>query len=157
MLLFAAVAALGGCVTDGGGEARDAMPRDNMLDVEWTMVGASDSPGVPDPVACTDVISHPCPFVLYTHTLVLDGHQATWTDASGGTDQAGVAAEDRLPWVDTVTSGEDGSLTFDQRGDDGGLRHEFTLAPDGEDGFAADVTWNLFTVAGATTFHLEAH
>lgn len=122
------------------------------LDVTWSLDGESTSLGA---IECTDVISHPCPFLLYTHTLKCDGVRCSWMDATGGTDQAGVRAEDRLPWDDTATVGADGSITFGQRGDDGGLRHEFVLART-DTGYAGDATWNLFTVAGATTFHIEA-
>lgn len=123
------------------------------FDVTWSMSGTSDSRGVPDPVQCTETISHPCPFLLYTRTLRLEGARAIWMDATGGTDEAGVAAEDRQPWVDTVTF--DGGLALPDRGDDGGLRHAVTLtsAPDGYEG---NVAWTLFTVAGTTTFHVRA-
>lgn len=106
--------------------------------------GHSDSPGVPAPVVCNDVVSHPCPWLLYTHTLVLVGDEATWTDASGGTNDIGRAAADYPDVVEMVPG-----MVFPDRGDDGGLRHTFTLQ-----GHEADVTWTLFNVAGHTTFHL---
>lgn len=123
------------------------------LDVTWSMVGTSDSRGVPDPVQCTDVISHPCPFLLYTRTLSIAGTRGTWTDATGGKDEAGVLAENRLPWIDELAIGPDG-ITVPQRGDDGGLRHEAVLAKT-RSGYEGDVAWNLFTVAGTTRFHVE--
>lgn len=123
------------------------------LAVTWSMVGDSDSRGVPDPVQCTETISHPCPFLLYTRTLVLEHTRATWKDATGGVDEAGVQAEDRLPWIDDV-SFENGELVIPERGDDGGLRRLATLQQT-PTGYEGDVAWTLFTVAGTTTFHVE--
>lgn len=122
------------------------------LDVMWSASGTSDSRGVPDPVVCTDTISHPCPFLLYTQTLFVAHTRAVWKDATGGTDEAGVKAEDRPAWVDEV-SFVDGAIVIPQRGDDGGLRHEAVLTPTST-GYEGEIAWTLFTVAGTTTFHV---
>lgn len=142
-----AVVLLGAC-------AATASPPAGPNAVAWSD-GRSDSAGVPDPVVCTDVVSHPCPWLLYTGRLVVDGAQATWTDASGGVNDIGVDASAYADVVEQPAVGEDGSLSFPLRGDDGGLRHAFVLHRTACGGWEADVSWSLFNVAGVTTFHLS--
>ena len=121
--------------------------------VTWATVGMSDSPGVPDPVVCTDEASHPCPFLLYTHTLLLGEASVTWTDASGALDASGVPVENRKPWIDETTIDDEG-ITLPLRGDDAGLRREARLVKTST-GYEGYVSWTLFNVAGTTSFHVE--
>lgn len=122
--------------------------------VAWS-VGASDSPGVPDPVVCTDVVSHPCPWLLYTHALAVENGEVRWTDASGGANDIGVDASAYPDVVEAITVGDVGDLDLPMRGDDGGLRRAFVLAPTPEGGWEGNATWALFNVAGSTTFHVS--
>lgn len=101
--------------------------------------------------SCTTTISHPCPFITYTTRFHDNGTQFVWDQATGGTDEAGISAENRLPWVDKREYLTDGSLYLESRGDDGGLRLQATL-PAAPDGWAGTVSWDLFTVAGRTDF-----
>lgn len=135
------------------GCAASPHPSNGTHSASWSD-GASDSPGVPDPVICTDVVSHPCPWLVYTGELLVSGTTVTWTAASGGANDIGVDASAE-PDVVEVARQADGGLQLPSRGDDGGLRESFVLHPTACGGWQADVTWLLFNVAGKTTFHLE--
>lgn len=155
MIKLVSIALLFAACTSTTMPAHDAPdPDPNVYAVTWAQSGRSDSIGVPDPVTCTTTISHPCPFLLYTTSLTIapDGSTFTWGDAHGGTDGAGVSAENRLPWVDPQTFATDGALELEERGDDGGLRFAAKLEPTADGGWAGSATWALFTVAGKTTF-----
>lgn len=138
----------------------DARPNP-VRSITWS-TGTSDSPGVPAPVICTDIVSHPCPWLLYTKTAIVDeaAHTFTWTDASGGANDIGVDASAYPDVVENMVTSASastliiGTIKLPQRGDDGGLRHALALTPTADGGWAGDVTWTLFTVAGNTTFHL---
>jgi hypothetical protein len=136
------VLAMFGCTTTPG----------NAHPIHWS-TGKSDSSGVTDPVVCGDVISRPCPFVLFATTLWIDEMSTaatlTWGDATGGTTPNGVPAENLPTYVEGATVDAAGNLELKQRGDEGGLRSAATLSPTG-----GDITWLLLTVAGHTTFHL---
>lgn len=112
------------------------------------------APGVNDhgyQAICTTVVSHPCPFLTYTTRFHDDGTHFVWDMATGGTDEAGVAAENRAPWLDAASYDADGGLVLAARGDDGGLRLAATLTPTA-DGWGGTISWDLFTVAGRTDF-----
>lgn len=130
-------------------------PPSDAYAVTWSD-GHSDSPGVPGPVVCTDLISHPCPFRLYTTTLTLDPgtDSITWGDAMGGSNANGVAAEDLPPIEDADALAVDGNLFIASGGDDGGLHYDATLSAQTGGGWDGDITWALFNVAGKTTFHV---
>lgn len=126
----------------------------NVHPIQWS-AGTSDSIGEPDPIACGQTVSHPCPWLLFTTTLGIElGHDGTatltWGDATGGTDPNGLDASHRGELVEAVDLNAGGLLVLPSRGDDGGLRRATTLPLDG-----GDITWTLFNVAGNTTFHLQ--
>ena len=151
---FALAAALGSACGDNLPEP--VTSTSSVYDVTWAWAGRSDSPGVPGPVDCTALISHPCAFVMYARRLTLaeDGTSITWDRGYGGADANGVPASQRAPWIDPQMFTTSDALVLDERGDDSGLRHAAELAPLAGDGWEGDVTWSLFTVAGNTTFHV---
>lgn len=140
-----------GCATEPPNIAHG--PPSNVYDVAWSS-GHSDSPGVPAPIDCTELISHPCPFRLYTTTLTVNFNTGSiaWGDATGGSNANGVSAADLPPIVDASAYTANGDLSIADGGDDGGLRYTTTLGTIGG-GWEGDITWALFNVAGRTTFH----
>lgn len=105
------------------------------------------------------MVSHPCPFVTFTQMLTLNPIAASTDRVTGAGELALTwwAADvpgDRGPDPDLESSGADGSIVLAAQGDDGGERQPATLAPT-KDGYAGDVSWLLFTVAGMTVFHVE--
>lgn len=134
----------------------------NVWTVTWSDSGKSDSPGVPDPVLCTAVIYHPCPFLLYTQQVTIDADQTPleagkmlleWSHAAGGADFNGRPAEQQPPVYEDATPAGD-TLVLKDIGDGAGDRHEATLTKNTDGAYEGDVTWSLFTVAGHTTWHL---
>ena len=126
------------------------------LTASWSKTGEHSTYGTTTDgtVECTTTISHPCSFITYTRELVVSDDAASilWTDASNGSDLNGRTAATELPWIDPLELDDAGAIVLHQRGDDGGLRHDAHLAPDGAGGYSGDVTWSLFNVPAYTTF-----
>lgn len=107
-----------------------------------------------------DSVSHPCPYLTYSQLVTLNPVTDT-TDRVTGASKVALtwwAADvpgDRGPVPDLAMLNADGSIGLVTQGDDGGERQAATLAPT-KDGYAGDVSWLLFNVAGMTTFHIEA-
>lgn len=132
--------------------AADAAPAIRTHAISWSLGTTTGSVNGPMTTACGDVISHPCPWLLWTTTLDIDlvAGTATWGNAIGGHDVNGFPAEHRGDFVEPITIDPvTGGAQTPQRGDDGGLRHVITFI-----GNDIAITWTLFNVAGDTTFHL---
>lgn len=164
LVLFAVLSAA--CVASSPASVTAAPVRviapGDRLSVRWSTGSNVDGINEPSTVTCTDVISHPCPFVLYTHEvdIAADGAGMSWNHGSGAVDANGVAIETHLPWLDAITIADDGSIAVVSRGDDGGLRYDSTFKPysadvDGAGGYNSEITWLLFNVAGETHFDVS--
>lgn len=107
-------------------------------------------------------VSHPCPYTTYASLVTFN---VIPNNASPGThDDADRVA---LTWwgAEDVVGGDSGSveevahqtivgdIELAEIGDGAGERLAATLTKN-DHGYAGDVTWELFTVAGMTTFHL---
>ena len=157
-VLVACVLSMTACVSQNGPVQPDGDETPTHA-ITWSQ-GRSDSPGVPGPVVCTTEISHPCPFLLYTTTFVVDTDTSTitWGDPTGGVGDNGFTAEQRGPVTEPVTVDlATGDVTLVMHGDDGGLRHTAIITHTSNEGYEGDITWTLDTIAGNTTFHLQVN
>lgn len=156
------IVAISACAADPSVMTRTIASGDS-LDLTWTAIGSADYESELGfaserrEVECGEVVSHPCPWIMFTTRLLVDGDALMFGSATGGSDVNGVPAANRDPDVEALSlDGLDGlELTFKQRGDDGGLRHAWRLLPT-DDGYAGDVDYFLFTVAGWTRFRVTA-
>ena len=100
-------------------------------------------------VTCGTKVAHPCPYMTFTtlatfYTTTTGALAITWWDAG---------AVDIGPDQELTSLDADGNILLPERGDNAGERLASTLTVS-PDGYAGDVKWLLYNIAGMTTFHL---